>query len=483
MLPCHFERFGLYRLGGNWVSALLYRRCLSSIVDDFFALSSLPGEHHDNADLLPLIRKVAQELALLSVFAPFMFSNIGVDFSNTLRASDSSSTKGAIVTTSIPSSLSRVLWEGADKKGAYTKLETPVRCLSKELFQETEIFEDVPAGPFKAPIMVFDFIEFYGGAGVISHHMKDLGFTVAPPLDLSASGHYNMSSLRLLEWAIHMVEDGRLKSWMVEPPCTSFSAAAHPCVRSYKLPLGFCRKEWKTFVGNLHAFRAFVMMKLGVRKRRPCGLAQPRWSKMAWTHFWRTLLMLGCEEAIIASCQFGSIRKKEFRFLLHLVLAAGLEKKCPGGHPHVKIEGGYTKPSAVYTDGLGRHVALGFAKALDRAAWEEEDESFEPGFESPLTNDILSSLEWFSERVWTWKKNAHVNVHETEAAVSLISQQSKEEPHSRFVRAVDSSVALHALAKGRSSSYRLQPALKRSAAVQIAFDTYPAGLFAPTCSM
>ena len=304
-----------------------------------------------------------------------------------------------------------------------------------------------------------------------------MGYVVAPPLDLTASEHYNMGSLRLLEWAIHMIEDGRFRSFLTEPPCTSFSPAAHPCVRSYKQPLGFCRKEKKTFIGNLHAFRSFILLKVGHRKSRPCGLENPRLSKMAWLDFWRTLLEIGFEEAVIASCQFGSIHKKEFRFLLYLVSAAELDVRCPGGHSHVRIEGKWTKGSAVYTDELGKHLAIGFAKALDHQRWVDQDALLEPGFENPVINDILSAGLWTLERAWTWRKHAHVNVYEIESAVS---QQSLEEPGTRFAHAVDSAVAMHALAKGRSSSYRLQPALKRSAAVQLAFDTYPASCFAPT---
>lgn len=136
-------------------------------------------------------------------------------------------------------------------------------------------------------------MEVYGGAGVVSRHMSELGFCVAPVLDLSNSHHYDMSDLRLLEWSIHMIEEGRFRAFLVEPPCTSFSAAAHPSVRPYKEPLCYDRTEKKTLHGNLHAFRAFTLLRVGRRKRWPCGLEQPRLSKMAWLTFWQTLLALG----------------------------------------------------------------------------------------------------------------------------------------------------------------------------------------------
>ena len=152
-----------FRLSGNWVSALLYRRCLSSIVDDFFALGSKGTDPTNENEILPLERGTAQELALLASFIPVMFSNIGVKFSGTFRATDSSLTRGVVVKTDIPVSLAKSLWEAADKKGGYTKLENPLRVLAKEVLEETEICEDLPQGPYKAPLLFFDFVEFYGG--------------------------------------------------------------------------------------------------------------------------------------------------------------------------------------------------------------------------------------------------------------------------------------------------------------------------------
>lgn len=79
-----------------------------------------------------------------------------------------------------------------------------------------------------------------------------------------------------------MVESDRFESFMVEPPCTSFSAAAHPVVRRYSNQYGFDLTEAKTFHGNQLAYRSFILLKVGCRKKKPCGLEQPCRSKMAW---------------------------------------------------------------------------------------------------------------------------------------------------------------------------------------------------------
>ena len=468
------------RLSGNWVSMLLFRRCLVSIVDSFFALGAQCESNLGQPDVVPLSRKCAQELAMLAAIAPLIFTNIAVDFDHRLFASDSSSKAGAFTIAKVSDEETRILWRYADKKGGYTKLESPVRAILKELLPETELAEEqLATGPFKAPLLSFDFIEFYGGAGVISKHMLDLGFTVAPPLDLSLSPHYDMSNVRLLEWCIHMLENDLIKSFMCEPPCTSFSPAAHPSVRSYAEPLGYDRSEPKTFHGNLHAFRSLTLLRVGKRRRKPCGLEQPRLSKMGWLTFWRSLLSMGFAEAIVAACQFGSIHKKEFKFLLHLVDETFVETRCPGGHRHVRIEGKWTKGSAVYPDALGHHLALAFARAL-RIHSSNPDDVDLAGFESPLVNDMMETCKWTLGRVWEWKKAAHINVYETDASVAALMKASSSSPHSRHCFAVDSLVARGALSKGRSSSRKLQPSLRRSCSIQIAFDSYPAWIYAPT---
>ena len=127
---------------------------------------------------------------------------------------------------------------------------------------------------------------------------------------------------------------------------------------------------------------------------------------------WQRLKEHGFEESVVASCQFGSPHRKEFRFLTYLVDAVGLEVRCPGGHPHVKIEGAITKGTAAYVWELAAHLARFFSKALRRARSLEADESAEQGFESLVVNDLLASAQWKLKKVWAWKRKSHINVLE-----------------------------------------------------------------------
>ena len=117
-------------------------------------------------------------------------------------------------------------------------------------------------------------------------------------------------------------------------------------------PLGFDRGDPKTFLGNLIAFRCLAIVWFAARVGAIAMLEQPRLSKMAWLSCWQFLLRIGFEEAFLDSCAFGCIHKKPFRFLCHGLPASEMTTRCPGGHSHVRIEGKFTKASAIYHHGL-----------------------------------------------------------------------------------------------------------------------------------
>ena len=93
-----------------------------------------------------------------------------------------------------------------------------------------------------------------------------------------------------------------------------------------------------------------------------------------------------------------------------------------------------------------------------------------------------SSLDPF---VWRWRvvrsmawprgTQAHINVRELQAALAALRWRARKAARhsSRWLHLVDSQVVAAIVTKGRSSSRRLQPALKRWMATAIAADMYP----------
>lgn len=225
------------RLAGNWTSVLMYRRCLCAAVDNLFAFGTRALDS-DPKVVLPLPRSVCRELVVLASLAPLMCSNVAVSYLGRAFATDASLAKGAVVSASVDPEVCEELWLDTEKKGSYVMLDSGFREMLKHLgdFEIEEIAEPPLVRPKASPPLYFDFVEFCGGVGAVSSAATKLGLVVAPPLDLSASRHYNMEDLRLLEWAIFMITEGRFRSFLLEPPCTSFSPAAYPCVRSYRQP-------------------------------------------------------------------------------------------------------------------------------------------------------------------------------------------------------------------------------------------------------
>ena len=99
---------------------------------------------------------------------------------------------------------------------------------------------------------------------------------------------------------------------------------------------------------------------------------QPRRSKMRWLAEWRRLLEMGAREVWLSSCMYGSIHQKEFAFIGANMQVQWLHRACSRDHHHVKIEGAWTKASAVYCEGLAWTLAQFFRDHLQaRRSFEE----------------------------------------------------------------------------------------------------------------
>ena len=134
-LPCLSSRV-LSRMAGNWVSVLMYRRCFSAVVDQLFGLAA-DAERHGQNVLLPLPRSAAQELLILSAFAPVIMTNIAAKVSGKVFASDASLGLGAVVSTEVECGFAEAVWLGSDKRGCYSRLDAEHLSLLAAAGEET----------------------------------------------------------------------------------------------------------------------------------------------------------------------------------------------------------------------------------------------------------------------------------------------------------------------------------------------------------
>jgi hypothetical protein len=300
---------------------------------------------------------------------------------------------------------------------------------------------------------------------------------------LDSSQFYNLRSLKVLSWLLHLLEEGLLDSVAVEPPCTTFSPAQHPASRSYVCPRGHNPLEPRTLEGTELALRALTLIFFCAQASIPALLEQPRRTKMRALAEWKFLVEVikRAYEVWLASCAYGSPHKKEFVFLVTFPEAAALHRKCSNDHSHVRVEGSYTKQSAVYTDQLAEKIAEVFDKALSRRHRQEQWRTPKTdGLEDPLCNDVLLSGRWKYGKAWRWKRPTHINILESASAGKLLKDLALLKPCTRSVIVMDSNVGLSALVKGRSPSNGLRPSIRRAGAICVVGSLYPSFHFGPT---
>ena len=408
---------------GSRVSFLQFRKCLSCALDKFFRLGR-PSGTAPGSNLQPLPRKAAEELCLLAALAPIICADLAVPYDENVYCTDASLQEGAVCRAHIGADVSELLWLSAGRKAPHAPL-----CSSHAREQPLHLPADdhpPPQSPPKELGLDYDFIEVYGGSGKVSRAVSRLGWRPGPCIDLSSSEEFDMKKLHVLDWILYMILHGRLRSLMLEVPCTTFTTAAWPAVRSHALPLGFDRRLPKTWLGNFLAFRALIIFRLCLSLGVACLIENPRRSKFFWLPAVKALLRKPeVRYDWLASCAYGSPHKKEFGFLSCHAETAQLHRKCPGGHSHLPVQGKHAKASAIYHD----TVALALGSVFDRAlkALPPPPAPEAEGLEGLVVNDILASTEWEVASSWTWKSPRHINVLESDSGLALYKKACPRE--------------------------------------------------------
>ena len=480
------DAFHLCLLGG-WTSVLGYRRPLMSVLQSAFHLVDSRNFVASDPKLVRLPRQVACELVTLAVLMPLSVSDIAAPIDRSIYCTDASLQKGAILEASVDERIAKILYRATLSKGAYTKmLSTPssLRKIFDWEFEEEDVLADIDVGdqgPERPLAFSFVFIEVYAGSAKVTRYLSELGVPCGPPLDISLSPEYDLSLIHVICWLCHMVSSRRLRAYMLEPPCTTFSIMRRPRLRSRLLPLGFRPKEEKTHLGNVLASRSGQLLFVGARHGASGVLETPFSSYMKHMPFWKILeTYAGFDTIRCDSCRFGSPHLKSFRFLCLNLKTEGLSLRCQCVGKHVPVEGSLTKGSAVYTDDLARALAFAFAESLKTPA--EKDESKVNGLESLLINDVMTSSEWKAQEVWTFKKQSHIiiNILEEASILRLVSRIAFRGQTVRSLVITDSNVVKCATAKGRTSSKGLGPILRRLCSLLVASGVYLNIAYIPT---
>ena len=484
-------------LVGSLVSAFCFRRVAMAILDEVFKTLLKGPQDPDNPSLHCLPRRHAGELVLAAALLPVASSNLLAQVSQTVYASDASNEKGAFVKAEVDKDCAEALWLSGDFKGKRSYLMSWPKIFMRAAFDAEEEdwakwsdelpnpwaeHHDAPEGSPERPLaQYYDFLEVCGGSGVLSDELSRRGFVVGPIIDITYSPQFDLVKHDVMMWLIFMVRNGRVRALAIEPPCTSFSPAAYPAVRSYSQPRGFQQKLPKVWIGNRLAFRCLALLWIALQCEVMALLEQPRRSKMAWLQEWLFLLSLPrVREISTASCAFGSPHQKEFRFLTCNMVPDSVIRKCSRDHEHVRIEGAITKGTAVYCPGLVKALGEMYERHLRVHAWAEERTKLEVnGMEEALVNEVVKCSKWQVGSCWKWTGKSHINILETASYLQALKDAARRgEGRASFL--LDSAVALFSTSKGRSSSRALAPILRKIMAIAVAFGVFPSGHFCPT---
>ena len=437
-------------LAGSWIAALMYRRCLFSVLDGFFGLGKTQASMQQGSPLRFFPRKEAQELVLLASLAPVVCTNISADFSDKLFCSDSSMSAGAFCSAPIEQDAAAALWLSTDKKGSYTMLDDARWCEPLPLSDEAEA-EMLGGAPPKPLAMNYDVLCLLAGSEEIAASCCEVGLCASPVIDLSRSREFDVLSASFLDWASHLLWQGRARSLVVVLPAGGWNYFGTPKAR---------RQETLWKLGS----RALALFKLWIRARRPAFLFFRKGTGFLGNVAAASLLEVSGVSLVPPGRSVSG--------------SPALASCCPA-----LLFAPSEPPKEFWASRELPHLAaLGPAKCLKHllSVSEQLAPPPQPGLESVAINDFLLSADWGVEKVWRWERPRHINALETEAGVTVLRNLARGPGDLRPVMILDSSCARGALAKGRSSTKLLRPSLRRAAAICVAGGLYAVYAFGPS---
>lgn len=476
----------------TWLFALMFRRPMLCVLHALYR--ALPAVEEDNV-VFDLKARGRDELGYLAVLSPLMVTNLRAGWSDRVVATDASPFAEGAVAARVPTPLLREMWRRRDRRGHYTwipgrEAEALRAGGHDEEMQELEdASEQLTA--LGAPLAEkYDFVELCcGPTAPLCVAMSEAGLVVGPRIELKLSALWDLSAERVIAWVLHLVNAGRV--WYVHSgvPCTTFSIARHPPLRSAQKPWGFDEKESETALGNL-LFRVALCLMLAV-KRRGWGLASHEHplSAHSWhVGFWHWLeRQHDCGFVRFDMCAFGAPHFKPTRLArvrgAHLDLLA---RTCDGSHVHERLEGSRTTKASLYP----AELCLEWARLTAAARARDEDGAPPPDdlappqaqgrFEKLWLNELNQFLNW--RVVWQKRKplDEHINVKEIKMALGQCCREARRRPCCRHLSLLDSRVSIGALAKGRSAAPSLNGPMREALPDIVGYDAYPGYDFLPT---
>ena len=487
---------------GSWTSAALFRRPLMSILSCALGIVRASSVCASKPKLYGLSRPAAQELVIMSVLSTLAASELSAPLSPLLFATDASEHKGGYVVADVGVETTRPLWRTASKKGGYSRLWSKeesvlARFDDREIIDLRILRDSFVPTPSRPLAFFFDFLEVGCSAGDVTRLLAERGFRVGPQVSIKVSPAYDIMQLRTLEWLIHLIHQKKLKSFLCWPPSATFRFGSWPSWRSASSPKGYWPSLPRTRAANGLALRYLSLLFTAVESGAVGALIHPSCSPLSSFPEWQRLKGLGAREFEVCACALGNdsavgVRSRSTSLCrlgtrckgFHL-LAFGIDFQSLVGHCSFSQAASQRSSLDLASPGflpdtLAVALCHEFASTLRRVSHVASlSRLTTEGLESYVLNDIVTSVTWRDGDSWYWRAAAHINILESASVLRLLKRLATEGPM-RIVVLVDSSVALHACAKGRSPSRGLTPILRKIGALCLAAGLYPVYHYVPT---
>jgi hypothetical protein len=332
-------------------------------------------------------------------------------------------------------------------------------------------------------------VELYGGDHEVSKACGWAGLHVGPVIELRLG--VDLESVTVFTWLHSMIRAKRIRILLWEPPCTTFSPARFPKLRSKQASFGFSFADFDTCVGNLHCtMSCFLASVQAIVGHWHVG-EQPWPGTMKYTPAWLYLQLLGARVRVFDWCRFGRAWKKATAIIGNADLLDQLELRCecPRSFKRVKLEGSLTTKASSYSP----EFATAFAE-LARANLHQ----LCAGDPSPVCPEdpavvrkarhvshlwavqLAETLPWTTNMIYKFGDGGHINLRGVRAYRFLIKRLPRD---SKPAIGQDSKVRIGAFNKGRSPSAALNKIVVSIMLHVIGKNLHPCSFHQPTWGM
>ncbi|CAK0850516.1 unnamed protein product [Prorocentrum cordatum] len=482
---------GLQRFLGMGLFAALFRRPTLSLLHYCYKEVDVGRDPHEVFDLSSA---ACNECALFAVLLPLMATDLSAGWGPHVLASDASHLAGASVKTpaSVPSA--RAFWRQREQRGARTWLDPSGwaalanpedGAVLQDLGEDAAPLPDV-VDPTASLIEYFDVLELCCGEEArLMGYLADRGLRTGPGIDIKCHKYWDLVDSRLAEWVVWLIWQRRVKMTISQVPCTSFSIARHPRLRSRMRPWGFDPSSTPTRLGNGLCRVGMLALFAHLLSGHGAGLHGHPLTAYSWyAHIVEFLLTHEAVERFdLSMCQFGAPWKKDTSLLVvRGPWLAPMARRCRGGHMHTVLEGCLTPKAALYPHGFCSELSKLIADHVDGPNPPPPAESSAPAgaFEALWLNNYVDSAPWQLHCHRPFRRPLHINLLEIHAACDAVDEQGPRFSDCKRNLFLDSRVSIGAISKGRSSSTAINKLLRRRAPLQLATGSYVGCHFVPT---